>query len=394
MFEKVTSRPEDPIDIIARAFRIDENPDKVDLGVGVYRDETGTSPVMQAVTEAEKRVVARGDSKEYLTPAGNLRYCELMEPMLFGSDHGRQIESLQTPGGGPALRAAAELVKRLSAAGRIWVPRPTWHHQVMVFEHAGLDVNEYPYYDNQRNVHLFSGMMETLEQAAEGDIVLLHGCCHNPTGADLSNEQWEQVAELVARRKLIPFIDIAYQGFGRGLEEDAFGVNLLARSIPEMIVASTASKSFGIYRERAGMISLVSDLSPGNSSQLRKEILEITRGLYFMSADHGAAIVVEILENSDLTNQWRTELDQVRDRINSMRNQFSTGMNTVSASEQYSYIAGQYGMFSLLPLDSEHLERLKNEYSIYLIPGGRINVAGLAEKNMAHVVNSICAVST
>ena len=304
-----------------------------------------------------------------------------------------RIESLQTPGGGPALRAAADLVKRLSAAGRIWVPGPTWHHQVMVFQHAGVDIREYPYYDKQRNEHLFSEMMETLDEAAEGDVVLLHGCCHNPTGEDLSEAQWQEVAALLERRHLIPFIDIAYQGFGRGLEEDAYGTRLLVQTIPEMIVASTSSKSFGIYRERAGMISLVSDLPPEKSSQLRKEVLEVTRGLYFMSADHGAAIVVEILEDPDLTGRWHTELDQVRDRINDMRSQFSAGMNTVSNSDSYSYIDRQYGMFSLLPLDAGQLDRLTNEFSIYLIPGGRINVAGLAEKNMEHVVNSIYAVT-
>jgi aspartate aminotransferase len=393
MFENVTSKPEDPIDVIARAFKADSNPDKVDLGVGVYRNEAGISPVMKAVVEAEKRVVARGNSKEYLTPAGNLRYCELMEPVIFGMDHGRRIESLQTPGGGPALRAAADLVKRLSPDGRIWIPAPTWHHQTMVFEHASLEILEYPYYDRQLNVHLFNEMMAALEDALEGDVVLLHGCCHNPTGADLSDEQWQQLAALLERRKLIPFIDLAYQGFGRGLDEDAYGVKLLTRSIPEVIVASSSSKSFSIYRERAGMISLVSDLSQEKSSWLRKEILEVTRGLYFMSADHGAAIVVEILESPELTAIWRNELDQIRDRINSMRQQFADGIAKQSGTDQYSYISHQYGMFSLLPLDTGKLHELETEFSIYLIPGGRLNFAGLSEKSMDYVVNGICTIA-
>ena len=394
MFEYVDSKPEDPIDVIARSFKSDGNCQKVDLGVGVYRDENGVSAIMRAVVEAEKRVVERASSKEYLTPAGNLRYCELMEPLLFGAGHGRRLESLQTPGGGPALRAAAEIIKRLSPAGRIWVPNPTWHHQVMVFQHASLEVLEYAYYDRAKNVMQFEQMLSDLSRAEPGDVVLLHGCCHNPTGADLSEGQWQEVNALLNQNRLIPFIDIAYQGFRRGWEEDAFGVKLLVQTVPEMLVASTSSKSFGIYRERAGMITLISDLNEEKSTQLRKEALEVTRGLYFMSADHGAAIVVEILEDPTLTSEWRTELDSIRDRINYMRQRFTNGMIALSGSDKFAYVGQQYGMFSLLPLDADQLEELKSRYSVYLIPGGRINVAGLTDRNLDHVIRGIHAVTS
>ncbi len=395
MFEKVQSKPEDPIDVIARKFKADTNPKKIDLGVGVYRDDSGQSPLMKAVAEAEQRLVARCQSKEYLTPAGNLRYCELMEPYLFGSDHNRSITSIQTPGGGPAIRIAAELVNRLTTQKKMWVPSPTWSHQILVFNAANLHVSEYPYYSFAEHKILFSEMINTLEKKAEaGDAILLHGCCHNPTGADFDESQWETMANLCERRELIPFIDIAYQGFGRGMEKDNFGIRAMAAKVPEMIVASTSSKSFGIYRERAGAISLVSDLQSDKLTNLRKEMLEVSRGLYFMSADHGAAVVVEILDDQRLTRVWRKELEEARVRIADMRDLLSDELDALFGSDRFFYIKQQFGMFSLLPLNAQQIQRLNDEYSVYLIPDGRVNLAGLSETSIFHVAKAIHAVST
>lgn len=395
MFEKVQSKPEDPIDVIARKFKADTNPKKIDLGIGVYRNEAGNSPLMTAVADAEQRLVARRQSKEYLTPAGNLRYCELMEPYIFGDDHNRSITSIQTPGGGPAIRIAAELVNRLTTQKKMWVPSPTWSHQLLVFEAASLQVSEYPYYSFKDHEILFSEMIDTLESEAEaGDAILFHGCCHNPTGADLNESQWEALAELCKRKGLIPFIDMAYQGFGRGMEKDNFGIRAMAAKVPEMLVASTSSKSFGIYRERAGSLSLVSDLKGSQLIDLRKEMLEVSRGLYFMPANHGAAIVVEILEDQQLTKLWRNELEEARLRIANMRDLLSDELDALFGTDQFFYIKHELGMFSMLPLNAREIQRLNDEFAVYLIPDGRINLAGLSETSIFHVAKAIHAVST
>lgn len=318
-----------------------------------------------------------------------------MEPYLFGTTPNRTITSIQTPGGGPAIRVAAELIQRLSVSRRIWVPTPTWGHQLLVLNVAGLEILEYPYYDTGENKLVFSQMLEALENNTQpGDAVLLHGCCHNPTGADLNPSQWQALVTVFQKKELIPFIDIAYQGLARGLEADSLGVRLFSESLPEVLVASTSSKSFGIYRERAGMISLVSDLKGDKVTSLRKEMLEISRGLYFMPADHGAAMVVEVLEDAELTRIWKEELEAARLRIVEMRELFSNALNELSGSQDYSYIKHQFGMFSLLPLNLEQIDRLSREYSVYLIPDGRANLAGLSQKSMAHVVQAIHAVTS
>lgn len=394
MFENVQFKPEDPIDVISRNFKADTNPKKIDLGIGVYRNTEGQSPVMRAVATAEQRLVARGGSKEYLTPAGNLRYCELMEPYLFGTGHNRSITSIQTPGGGPAIRIAAELAMRLTTQKKMWVPSPTWGHQLLVFKTADLNISEYPYYSFEDHNILFAKMIETLEsKAVAGDVILLHGCCHNPTGADLSDQQWDTMSELCQRKGVIPFIDIAYQGFARGLEQDNYGIRAMAAKVPEMLVASTSSKSFAVYRERAGSISFVADLNKDQQLQMRKEMLEISRSLYFMPADHGAAIVAEILGDEQLTDLWRKELEESRLRLASMRTLFADELNAIFDSEQFNYIKTQFGMFSLLPLNSEQIERLSDEFSVYLIPDGRINMAGLTKKSIKYVAKAIHAVT-
>ncbi len=389
MFENINPSPLDPIDIIAKRYKEDTNPNKLDLGVGVYRDENGNSPILAAVRKAESDIQSKNASKTYLTPRGNVDYCHLMEPMVFGTDHGRDIASVQTGGGGPALRTAAELINLLSGNKRIWLPNPTWHHQILVFAAAHLDIHDYPYYDRVSNKLLFDEMLQCLENAESGDVLLLHGCCHNPTGEDLTDDHWEVLSELIIRKELIPFVDLAYQGFGRGFDLDVNGIKCLAKSVPEMMVASTSSKSFSIYQDRAGMISI---LSPQKSDATLAQILEITRGLYFMPPNPGAAIVVEILSDPALKKLWLDELNTMRERMTSLRNQFSVAMNVTSESDNFNFIAGQYGMFSFLPMTPEQVERLANDFSVYMIPNGRINIAGLTFKSIDYVAKAICIV--
>ena len=392
MFEKLSTLPEDPIDVIMEQFRQDQSINKVDLGVGVYRDENGKSPLMRAVHLAEQNLTDNAASKEYLTPAGNTEYCSLIESDLFGTEHSRTLVSVQTPGGGPALRAAADLIKRLSPSDRIWVSAPTWSHHLLVLSAAKLEVLRYPYYQVGEGDIQREAMYSKLEnEARAGDVILLHACCHNPTGQDLIDEDWAELARICNKKGLIPFVDVAYQGFAEGFDQDVAGLRQLFAAVPEMIVASTSSKSFGIYRERAGMLTMVSDLETEAASTLRKQLLEVTRGLYFMAADHGAALVVEILQNTKLKTLWRAELEAARNRMVTMRVSLARLLEQRLADSQYSYIAEQHGMFSIFPLNPEQISRLRQHYSVYLIPGGRINVAGLTSNNIDYVADSLAS---
>jgi aspartate aminotransferase len=390
MFENLNTLREDPIDVIMEQFRQDQNTNKVDLGVGVYRDEDGKSPLMKAVHLAEQKLTDNAASKEYLTPAGNTEYCSLVESGLFGAEHSRTLVSVQTPGGGPALRAAADLIKRLSPGGRIWVSAPTWSHHLLVLSAAKLEVLRYPYYQVGEGDIQREAMYSKLEsEARAGDVILLHACCHNPTGQDLIDEDWVEFVRICNKKGLIPFVDVAYQGFAEGFDQDVAGLRQLFAAVPEMIVASTSSKSFGIYRERAGMLTMVSDLGADAAGTLRKQLLEVTRGLYFMAADHGAALVVEILRNAKLKSLWRVELEAARNRMLTMRVSLARKLEQRLADRRYSYIAEQRGMFSIFPLDPEQISRLRQQYSVYLIPGGRINVAGLTSDNIDYVAESM-----
>ena len=390
MFENLSTLPEDPIDVIMEQFRQDPNTFKVDLGVGVYRDENGKSPIMKAVHLAEQKLTEKAASKEYLTPAGNTDYCSLIENDLFGAGHSRSLVSVQTPGGGPALRAAADLVKRLSPNGRIWVSAPTWSHHLLVMSAARLEVLRYPYYQIGEGDIQREAMYSKFEnEACAGDVILLHACCHNPTGQDLNGEDWTELARICNKKGLIPFVDVAYQGFAEGYEQDVAGLRQLLEAVPEMIVASTSSKSFGIYRERAGMLTMVSELEAEAASTLKEQLLEVTRGLYFMAADHGAALVVEILQNDKLKTLWHSELEAARNRMMTMRNFLARQLEKHLADSRYNYIAEQRGMFSIFPLNPEQISRLRQDCSVYLIPGGRINVAGLTSDNIDYVAEAL-----
>ena len=395
MFTALESYPPDPILRLLADFRADPNPHKVDLGVGVYKDETGHTPIMGAVKAAEARVFASEETKSYIGPAGVPEFNVAIKDLIFGPQHpvlaAGRVATVLTPGGCGALRVGAELLKRAAPATTVWVSDPTWANHIPLLGNAGLRIREYPYYDREHSVLRFDAMLSALAEAGARDVVLLHGCCHNPCGADLSPEQWRAVAELAEKRGFLPFVDLAYQGLGDGLDVDAQGLRLLAERLPEMLVASSCSKNFGLYRERVGSLSVL-----GQNAQ-RAEITvshvnNIVRGIYSMPPSHGGAIVAEILNDPALARQWRDELDVMRDRINGLRRLLNNKLRARGVDRDFSFVERERGMFSFLGLSAEQVTRLIDEYSIYMVNSSRINVAGLSQANADYVVEALATV--
>jgi aspartate aminotransferase len=322
----------------------------------------------------------------------------LTEKLVFGADHpvlaADRVRSVQTPGGGGALRTALDLVQKLAPSTRVWVSGPTWRHHHLVIGAVGLQIREFPYYDTARNELLFDKAIETLAELSARDVILLQGCCHNPTGQDLSPEQWDELADVIRAKGAVPLLDLAYQGFGDGLEEDAYGVRRLAETVPEMFVASTSSKSFGLYRDRAGALSVLMEPNASNADHLINNALRITRGLYFMPPDHGATIVAKILEDPELSGLWRDELESMRQRIVTLRDRLSEALNQQTASRDFDYLTRQKGMFSLLPLTDADAQVLESQWSIYVMPGRRINFAALTADKVSYLAEAVASVYT
>lgn len=395
MFEELKPLNPDPILGLINEYKADNNPQKVDLGVGVYRNEQGRTPILEAVREAELRGIKKETTKEYLGGAGEIAYNEAMIKLLFGKDHpvvkdGR-VRAVQTPGGCGALRVGAELVARCNPKATIWVSSPTWANHIPLLGEAGLEIKEYPYYDHETHEIEFDAMMETLSHVGEGDLVLLHGCCHNPSGADLNEEQWHAVAKLANLKGFTPFIDIAYQGFGDGVEEDALGVRMMADHVEEMIVAQSCSKNFGLYRDRVGTTVLLSRNSK-EADIAYSQMLNVIRGMYSMPPAHGAAIVRRILEDEALYTKWVSEVAEMRNRIKNLRSELVKGLAATGLNRDFSFIERERGMFSFLDIRPEDVEKLKQDYSIYMLNSSRISIAGLNAKNMQYVLDSVATV--
>ena len=395
MLENLEQLPADPILGLSAAFKEDSNPNKVDLGVGVYKDEQGRTPVMAAVKEAERRILNSEDTKSYLGQAGIETLNSGVERLLFGADHPKlasgQVQTLQSPGGCGALRVAAEVLMRARPDTLIWVSDPTWPNHEPLLGSAGVKLRSHPYYDPATHGVDFEAMMAALGQAPANDVVLFHGCCHNPCGADLSQDQWLEVTRLVVERQLLPFVDIAYLGLGDGLDEDAFGVRHLAERCPELIVASSCSKNFGLYRERVGALSFVTP-SKEQSIRVRSHGATIARGIYSTPPSHGGAIVGSILDSAELTQQWTDELTEMRNRINGIRGAFAEALRASCGNDDFDFIANHRGMFSFLGLSPGQVQRLKEEFSIYAVSSSRINVAGLTPGNLTYVADAIARV--
>ena len=395
MFETLQSLNADPILGLMAAFRADDNPNKIDLGVGVYKDAEGRTPVMQAVKEAEARILATQDTKSYVGPAGDARFDELIAEMMLGNDLFSKLSdrrcTLQAPGGCGGLRLAAEFINKANPDARIWVSDPTWPNHGPLLGAAGLKIEPYPYYDFQTHQINFAAMLETLQTASAGDLVLLHGCCHNPCGADLAVEQWELVRDLLLEKGLIPFVDLAYQGLGDGLEEDVRGVRILAESVPELLVVSSCSKNFGLYRERVGALT-VTCTSSDQLAAVSSQLAAIARGMYSMPPDHGAAIVKTILEDTELKTDWDAELTTMRDRINGLRTILAQRLAAAGVDQDFTFIPQEKGMFSFLGISVDQIQRLIADYSIYMVNSSRINVAGINDKNIDYLIESVATV--
>ncbi|MBT5187192.1 MAG: aspartate/tyrosine/aromatic aminotransferase, partial [Kordiimonadaceae bacterium] len=346
------------------------------------------------VKKAEEYLVKNQETKAYLSPAGNPGFNDAIKELLFGTDHPvlkeNRVVTFQAPGGTGAIRIGIDFLKTCKPDATVWVSDPTWPNHYGIVDAANLTAKTYRYYNMKKGLFLFDEMMEDLGQANEGDVILLHGCCHNASGADLSNEQWNLVADFMLERKLVPFIDIAYQGFANGIEKDAYVVKLLCDKLPEAIVASSCSKNFAIYRDRVGAVSIVSateDLSKINGSH----VLKVVRSIYSMPPDHGAAVVSHILNNVELRNLWIKEVDEMRTRVKEMRHKFVTQMAEKAPSSDFGYIAEQNGMFSYLTLTPEQTQILIKEHHIYMMANGRVNIAGLTLSNMDYVTDAIAS---
>jgi len=392
MFETLTAAPPDKIIALMGQFREDPRPGKIDLGVGVYKDAKGGTPIMAAVRAAEKLLYERQSTKTYVGMAGDMLFNAAMIGLVFGKDADRaRIRAAQAPGGSGALRILAELIARAKPDATVWLSDPTWPNHVPLVRAAGVTTKDYPYFDATTGMVRFDAMMDALKKATPGDIVLLHGCCHNPTGANLDHGQWEAVADLLVSRGLFPFVDLAYQGFGDGLEEDAFGVRLLASRVPEMAVAASCSKNFAVYRDRVGTAFL---LGKGSAEVdiAYSQLLSVARGMYSMPPDHAAAAIRIILEDKGLTASWKEELETMRRRMVSLREGFADALRRQSNSDRFDFIARHRGMFSRIGATPQQVEKLRAEHGVYMVGDSRINVAGLPEDRLDTLAASIISV--
>ncbi|MEZ0121174.1 MAG: aromatic amino acid transaminase [Candidatus Reddybacter sp.] len=397
MFSSLNALAPDPIlGLIALANK-DHNANKVDLGVGVYKNESGATPIMAAVKTAERNCAEKELTKAYIGPAGPAEFNSGIRDLVFGAQHpalqAERVRTVLTPGGCGALRVGAEFLKRCSDNATVWVSDPTWANHLPLLGNAGLKLAEYPYYEAGSAGIKFDEMMSALANVGRGDIVLLHGCCHNPCGADLNEEQWREMTALAAKNGFLPFIDLAYQGFGRGLDEDAYGIRYMAEHLPELLVASSCSKNFGLYRERVGSLSVLSDNS-GQSDAALTHVNNVVRGNYSMPPSHGGAIVGEILTDAALHQNWETELAGMRNRINQLRVLLVDKLSAQNVDRDFSFIAKQHGMFSFLGLSVAQVDQLREQFSIYMVGSSRVNVAGISQSNIDYLAQSIAAVLT
>lgn len=395
MFDELKGLPEDAILGLMTRYRADPFADKVDLGVGVFRDEAGHTPVLDCVRDAEARVLATQDTKTYVAPAGRAEFNRLVQEMVLGTGHpvlgqGR-LRTIQAPGGCGALRLGAELIRAAAPQSQVHVSDPTWGNHMPLLGGAGLRLARYPYYEAASGRLRFDAMMQALERCNPGDVVLLHACCHNPSGADLSVTQWNDVLSVLQRRQLLPFVDLAYLGFGEGLEADAFGVRLLAEHLPELLVAVSMSKNFGLYRERVGALILIGS-RPERVDAMSSNALQIARSIYSMPPDHGAAVTAFILGDAQQRQRWERELEQMRQRIQSMRRLLSATLRQKSGSGRFDFIESQHGMFSLLGLSPQQVLDLRDRHHVYMVPDSRVNIAGVTPRNAGYLTDAILAV--
>ncbi|CAA2930415.1 amino acid aminotransferase [Arsenophonus endosymbiont of Bemisia tabaci] len=392
MFENIIAAPADPILGLAESFNADQRKQKINLGIGVYKDESGKTRILSSVKKAEKYLLDNGVTKNYLAISGIAEFATVTQTLLFGNNHPiiseNRARTSQAPGGTCALRITAEFIAKQTSAQRVWISQPTWLNHQNIFKAGGLTCCHYNYYDAEKHNLDFAGMLSSLEDAKPGDVLLLHGCCHNPTGIDSTPEQWEILSTLAAEKNLLPVFDFAYQGFAKGLDEDAQGLRIFTNKNPEIIIASSYSKNFGLYNERVGACTIVAN----NSDQAERafsQIKSIIRANYSNPPAHGGAIVTTILSDELLKKEWIEELTTMRQRIQRMRKLFVNTLQEKGVKQDFSFISKQNGMFSFSGLNEEQVTQLREKHAIYAISSGRINVAGFTLENMVPLCKAI-----
>ncbi|WP_392566139.1 amino acid aminotransferase [Utexia brackfieldae] len=395
MFEDLTAAPADPILGLADLFKADERTNKINLGIGVYKDETGLTPILNSVKKAEEFLLQHEKTKTYLSIDGLPSFAQATQALLFGADSmlmaELRVKTAQTPGGTGALRIAGDFLARRTKVKRIWVSDPTWPNHRSVFQASGLEVREYPYYASDKHHLNFEAMIDCLKSVPAGDAVLFHGCCHNPTGIDPTAEQWQTLAELALKQGWLPIFDLAYQGFGQGLDEDVQGLRIFTNQLPEVLVASSYSKNFGLYNERVGAFSLVAK-DADTAERAFSQVKTIIRANYSNPPAHGGIVVAHILNDEELKEEWVSELTHMRQRIHRMRQLFVKTLQDKGAQQDFSFITQQNGMFSFSGLNLQQVSMLRNDFGIYIVNSGRINVAGMTLDNMSLLCESIIKV--
>ena len=395
MFEKLNAIPPDPILGLIAAYAADSNPKRIDLGIGVYRDEAGNTPMLDCVVEAEKILLKTQTTKTYLGPRGVVGFNQAIGELILGKDNEvfkqNRVRTVQTPGGTGALRVAADLIKVAGPETELWASDPTWANHLALFPGAGVSMHSYPYFDAENSSLRFDDMIAALQKRGPGDVVLFHACCHNPCGVSPDPEQWQAIANIAGERGFTPMIDIAYMGFERGIEEDSLCIRLFAEQCPEVIFASSCSKNFAMYRERVGAISVIA----GNAEKadaVESVIHNVTRKNYSMPPAHGPAVIDIILHSEELTAQWLVELAGMRNRINGLRKTLSDKIAAAGIERDFSFIQRQSGMFSFMGLTVEQVHRLRDEFAIYTVNSSRVNVASFNEGNMDYFIEALAVV--
>jgi aspartate aminotransferase len=394
LFQQLEQLASDSILGLMAKYRADPFKQKVDLGVGVYRDLSGNTPILNCVRTAEREVLAAQTTKSYVGAAGREEFNSALEELVLGPAHptrrDRRARTLQTPGGCGGLRVGAELIKAAAPDAVVHLSDPTWGNHAPLLGGCGLKLERYPYYDAATHELRFEAMLQRLQAASAGDAVLIHACCHNPTGADLSPAQWQAVTDLLERRGLVPFLDLAYQGFGASLDADAAAVRMVVERVPEALIAVSFSKNLGLYRERVGGLIAISE-NAARADAVQSHMLHIARSIYSMPPDHGAAIAARIFAQPPLRREWIQELDAMRTRIQDMRSLLAQRLQEVTGDNSFDFIRTQHGMFSLLGVSRDAVERLREKHHIYMTADSRMNLAGIMPDNVAYVAEAFAA---
>ncbi len=392
MLENLTQQPPDKIIMLSGMFRADPRPEKIDLGVGVYKDANGNTPIMRAVKKAEQLLWDTETTKSYTALIGDGAFHKVMADLVLGDTvEAERLSFAHAPGGTGAIRQILELIKVASPDATVWMSDPTWPNHPAMVKGVGIPMRTYRYFDADTGAVNFDGMMADLAEAKAGDVVILHGCCHNPTGANLNETQWQQVADLLLEKEAVPFVDIAYQGFGDGLQKDAYGVRLLAEKCPEVLISASCSKNFGIYRERCGLVIAISRDSE-NAGLTQGMLSSLNRLNFSFPPDHGARLVTMVLSDPELRADWEAELEEVRTSMLGLRKKLADALREETGSDRYGFIAEHRGMFSRLGLSEEQVAKLREDHGIYMIGDSRFNVAGLSEASIPKIAKAVVAV--